>query len=128
MTYEINGTHDPNLKSWVESANDPTTDFPIQNLPFCVFDPDLDAPVGTGGVAIGGELLDISECPKNDILAKTNKLIGDYNLFFVSDLYEGLPDPKEIMSTLRHELIELLSENAAAETIAQLKDHLYTAS
>ena len=37
MIYEINETHDPNLKSWVESANDPNTDFPIQNLPFCVF-------------------------------------------------------------------------------------------
>ncbi len=35
--YEINETHDPNLKSWVESANDPHTDFPIQNLPFCAF-------------------------------------------------------------------------------------------
>jgi fumarylacetoacetase len=33
----INETHDPNLKSWVESANDPATDFPIQNLPWCVF-------------------------------------------------------------------------------------------
>ncbi|MDI1241815.1 MAG: fumarylacetoacetase [bacterium] len=37
MTYQINQTHDPNLKSWVESANDPNTDFPIQNLPFCMF-------------------------------------------------------------------------------------------
>ena len=32
--HEINETHDQNLKSWVESANDPNTDFPIQNLPF----------------------------------------------------------------------------------------------
>src|SRR5690606_30432767 len=37
MRYEINETHDPDLKSWVESANDPNTDFPIQNLPFCIF-------------------------------------------------------------------------------------------
>jgi fumarylacetoacetase len=37
MTYEINETHDPNLRSWIESANDPNTDFPIQNLPFCRF-------------------------------------------------------------------------------------------
>ena len=37
MTYEINETHDQNLKSWVESANAPDTDFPIQNLPFCTF-------------------------------------------------------------------------------------------
>ncbi len=33
----INETHDPNLRSWVESANDPNTDFPIQNLPFGMF-------------------------------------------------------------------------------------------
>ena len=39
MTYTINETHDPNLRSWVESANDPNTDFPIQNLPFCLFRP-----------------------------------------------------------------------------------------
>jgi fumarylacetoacetase len=31
----INETHDPNSRSWVESANDPGTDFPIQNLPLC---------------------------------------------------------------------------------------------
>jgi fumarylacetoacetase len=29
----IDETHDPKLESWVESANDPGTDFPIQNLP-----------------------------------------------------------------------------------------------
>jgi fumarylacetoacetase len=33
----LNETHDPKLKSWVESANDPATDFPIQNLPFGVY-------------------------------------------------------------------------------------------
>ena len=37
MTFEINETHDPNLKSWIESANAPDTDFPIQNLPFCLY-------------------------------------------------------------------------------------------
>ena len=26
-------THDPALRSWVASANEPDTDFPIQNLP-----------------------------------------------------------------------------------------------
>ena len=28
----LNATHDPGLKSWVESANRPGADFPIQNL------------------------------------------------------------------------------------------------
>tara|TARA_R110000782_G_scaffold13976_3_gene40915 strand:+ start:11577 stop:12974 length:1398 start_codon:yes stop_codon:yes gene_type:complete len=35
MPYPIDQTHDPKLESWVESANDPNTDFPIQNLPLC---------------------------------------------------------------------------------------------
>jgi fumarylacetoacetase len=30
-------TLNPSLRSWVEAANDPASDFPIQNLPLCVF-------------------------------------------------------------------------------------------
>ncbi len=30
----LNATHDPELKSWVASANQPDTDFPLQNLPY----------------------------------------------------------------------------------------------
>lgn len=64
MTYEINETHDPNLKSWIESANAPDTDFPIQNLPFCVFQhPGTGEPKpylhGNFGVVIGDKVLDI---------------------------------------------------------------------
>ena len=62
LMYQINETHDPNLKSWVESANDPKTDFPIQNLPFCIFartDSQEDARVG---VAIGNYILDVYPC------------------------------------------------------------------
>ena len=54
----INETHDPNLRSWVESANDPGTDFPIQNLPFVQFSLDkYQAP--TAGVVIGDSVLDL---------------------------------------------------------------------
>jgi fumarylacetoacetase len=60
--HEINETHDPSLQSWVESANDPTTDFPIQNLPFCVFYRDVSADeyVGSWGTVIGDFVLDHS--------------------------------------------------------------------
>ena len=34
MTTTLDDTHDVKLVSWIESANDPATDFPIQNLPF----------------------------------------------------------------------------------------------
>ena len=37
MSSPMNETHDPALASWLESANAPGCDFPLQNLPFAVF-------------------------------------------------------------------------------------------
>jgi fumarylacetoacetase len=54
-----NRTHDPELKSWVESANDPATDFPIQNLPFGVFRRKGTKEKPRGGVAIGDQVFDL---------------------------------------------------------------------
>jgi len=34
---DLQATLDPSRRSWVESANDSTNDFSIQNLPFGVF-------------------------------------------------------------------------------------------
>ncbi|MGA8026076.1 MAG: fumarylacetoacetase [Bryobacteraceae bacterium] len=54
----IDETHNPQLQSWVESANRPGCDFPIQNLPLGVFRnrPDSRARLG---VAIGDFILDL---------------------------------------------------------------------
>jgi fumarylacetoacetase len=54
----LNATHDPALSSWVESANRPGADFPIQNLPFGVFFRRTDA-LPSIGVAIGDRILDL---------------------------------------------------------------------
>jgi len=52
-------THDPALKSWVESANAPNHDFPIQNLPFArLRTAGVDEPWRVG-VAIGDHVLDL---------------------------------------------------------------------
>jgi fumarylacetoacetase len=56
----LNTTHDPALKSWVESANDPATAFPIQNLPFGRFRHDGDDSWRIG-VAIGDQVLELRE-------------------------------------------------------------------
>ncbi len=56
----LNATHDPALKSWVQSANQPGTDFPIQNLPFAVFRKKGSATAFRGGVAIGDQILDLA--------------------------------------------------------------------
>src|SRR5687768_7781829 len=58
--YEINETHDPNLKSWVDSANDPETDFPIQNLPLCVHKSSRVMDIPSIGIPIGNQLLDLA--------------------------------------------------------------------
>jgi fumarylacetoacetase len=55
----LDETHQPTLRSWVESANADDTDFPIQNLPFGVF------AHGEGGaprvgIAIGDRILDVA--------------------------------------------------------------------
>lgn len=54
-------THDPSLRSWVESANDPGTDFPIQNLPIVAFrSPEGErGRVCSLGVAVGDRVVDL---------------------------------------------------------------------
>ena len=55
----IDETHDPALESWVESANDPATEFPIQNLPFGRFRRAGETGALRIGVAIGDQILDL---------------------------------------------------------------------
>ncbi len=60
MLPKIDKTHDPELSSWVESANDPQTDFPIQNLPFGIFREKGARREPRGGVAIGDRIFDLA--------------------------------------------------------------------
>jgi fumarylacetoacetase len=55
----LDDTHDPALRSWVESANDPATDFPIQNLPFARLRRAGSDEAWRIGVAIGDQVLDL---------------------------------------------------------------------
>ncbi len=100
-------THDPDLRSWVESANEPDSDFPIQNLPFGVY-------TQTGvenpsiGVAIGDQIVDMAACFELGLVSQSTAAqacLGSWlnNLMSL--------DPAEIDS-LRAELSALLSEEA----------------
>jgi len=59
MTIELNETHDPARRSFVDSANAAGCDFPIQNLPFGVFRPAAGTPPRVG-VAIGDRIFDVA--------------------------------------------------------------------
>src|SRR5688500_16285705 len=56
----MDSTHNPDLQSWVESANEPGCDFPIQNLPFGIFRKKGANEQERGGVAIGDQILDLA--------------------------------------------------------------------
>ena len=55
-------THDALRRSWVETANAPGCEFPIQNLPFGVFAAKGAPP--KGGIAIGDQVLDVAAASK----------------------------------------------------------------
>src|SRR5215208_4911328 len=89
MTYfEINETHDPSLRSWVESANDPNTDFPIQNLPFCRFrldDPGEHDVSENCGVVIGDKILNVRRLFEEEFFSHVIDVLkgslGDHETF-----------------------------------------------
>src|SRR5690242_13445435 len=53
--------------SWVESANQPGTDFPLQNLPCGVFRHNGETRIG---IAIGDHVLDLRACARQHLLDK----------------------------------------------------------
>jgi hypothetical protein len=84
---KLDASHDPKLKSWVSSANEPSADFPIQNLPFGVFT-DKRNPYARVGVAIGDQILDLSvleqmhllePAPGNPVFDKEWRQCGLFN-------------------------------------------------
>ncbi len=72
----LDETHDPALRSWVESANEPATDFPVQNLPFGVFRHDFEERPRIG-IAIGDQVLDCLAAARAGCFAALGPLIDD---------------------------------------------------
>ena len=117
IMYEINETHDPNLKSWVESANDPETDFPIQNLPFCTYKNRFGAKNKELGVRIGDEILEFE--------AFDSRLLSDLQLIYAQDVSQ-LSQSRQ--TELRKILIKALSDSADSTTKAEVRASLVSAS
>ena len=96
----------PLMKSWVESANAPDCDFPLNNLPYGVFSTDGEEP--RCGVAIGDQILDLAEAEEAGLVG-----LGGEPLFampFWNDLMEQGP---AVWAALRERLTGLLAEGSA---------------
>jgi fumarylacetoacetase len=126
MTYDINETHDSNLKSWVESANDPDSDFPIQNLPFCVFQRLRSNESERIGVVIGNQILDLNGCYYDqlfdDLPEDILKEFGEYPTNDLGWLVHG--KSPETLSALRRKLVVILGETATEEIRRAAVRHL----
>jgi len=60
----------PERRSWVEAANAESCDFPIQNLPFCVFQRAGSNEPARVGVGIGDQVLDVAESAARGLLGR----------------------------------------------------------
>ena len=105
MSRSINATHDPSLHSWVESANQNDTDFPIQNLPFGVFRRGSAEPSRIG-VAIGNQILDLTRCCEAGFLQELPEELQE--ACAASNLNPLMAMESDAMSALRRCLSELL--------------------
>jgi fumarylacetoacetase len=106
MTNSIDATHDPNLRSWVESANQQDTNFPIQNLPFGVFRTQGSAETTRIGVAIGDKILDLSRCYHAGLLQEFPEQLQAACTAPNLNLLMGMGTQAKLV--LRHRLSELL--------------------
>ena len=107
----IDETHDPSLRSWVESANDPRTDFPIQNLPFGTFRRAGANEPARVGVAIGDQVVDLAACGDAGLLGVETR-IGDRCRESTLNGLMSLGRPAA--TALRHALSKLLRAEAPA--------------
>ena len=120
---ELNHTHDVNTRSWLESANAPGTDFPIQNLPFGVFRRKGSSEVFRGGVAIGDQVIDLAAIAKAGAVSgpaavqAVNACAGDA-------LNDFLGMGPTAWRALRHALFDLLKTGASGPGVNALRASL----
>jgi fumarylacetoacetase len=109
----LDDTYAESLRSWVESGNDPATDFPIQNLPLGVFRPKdaADPGVVEAGVAIGDQILSLASCARGGLL----DFDADLAEYFAQggDLSAVLAYGRELTANLRIAAASILRQDNA---------------
>ena len=108
----LNETHRADLTSWVESAQVPGTDFPIQNLPFGVFKRAGRVESARAGIAIGDQIVDISACLREGLI--TGAALPAAERCLAPQLNELMEVGGGAVSALRRSVSELLRADSPA--------------
>jgi fumarylacetoacetase len=124
MIYPIDETHDPKLESWVESANDPESDFPIQNLPLGLFTLRYVEGMPRIGVAIGDCLLDLTAVSEDLWAENFHDIIADACSYESLEWMMILLDPKD-RRELRRRLSRMLRDDASGDERDSAEAALY---
>jgi fumarylacetoacetase len=110
----VNATHNPELTSWIESANSPETDFPIQNLPFGVFSRKGDSERRVG-VAIGDQIVDVGESLSANLWSGGARDVARW--CDRPNLNELMQAPMNALSEFRARLSELLTGTPGDDSV-----------
>lgn len=106
-------------RSWVESANSPTSDFPLANLPCGVFSRPKDEP--RCGMAIGDFVLDVSALEEEGLLSLDG---GPYlDVPFWNEVMEAGP---QVWDSLRQQVTAFLNDGSHSRS--QIEPHLIARS
>ncbi len=124
---KLDGTHDAGLQSFVESANDGASDFPVQNLPLGAFRRGGARPARIG-CAIGDSVLDLLACAERGLLRGLPTEVEDACRAASLNALMGI-EPR-VRGTLRHRLSHLLradggfvtARNDVAEVLVRRAD------
>lgn len=112
----------PSSSSWIDSANESSTDFPIQNLPYGVFTVKNNPDKTRIGVAIGEYVFDLHAAIENnafpDFNTQLKKALTQENLNTLLSL------DKSQQHLLRQKLTEILSENSDLKNDQTLRNQL----
>jgi fumarylacetoacetase len=108
----LDTTHDARLSSWVESANDTGSDFPLQNLPFGVFR-SRSGGAPRVGVALGDQIVDVAACARAGLLQGDGREVA--HLCDSPRLNPLLARGRAGARALRTSLVDLLRADAPGE-------------
>jgi len=120
----------PLHESWVEGANESTSAFPLNNLPYGVFSTPGLSP--RCGVAIGNQVLDIQQLESDGILKLQDALhdVGAIEtsaqlstLFTQASWNPLMAQPAAIWAAFRSRLISLLQANSDQQAVVQAYLH-----
>jgi len=121
MPHAIDDTHNPNLRSWIESANDPSTDFPLQNLPLCcrlvqeVIDGETEV-FSSPCVRVGDALVDLNLLAASELTPDDD---DDWDEVLYGDVFET---EGGLWSRVRPKLQALLLEGEPALRDSQYRE------